>query len=84
VSFAVDKSAFTPQDANGRPFVLSRAIKIFENNNMATLESDVNTFLNSLKLLSASIVVFDVTFIGVQASSSRIMVSYGIFNAAVY
>lgn len=81
MSFLADKASAVPQDPNGRPFALTRLVKIFESNNMTTLEADVNTFLTVLQAMSAPVVIFGIAYLGTQGSASRIMVSYGIFAA---
>jgi hypothetical protein len=72
--------ARVPMDSLQRPYKWNRAVKIFEGNNMATLEGQVNAFIVSLAGTYEYAAVIGYTALPNGAgNNARILLDYGWF-----
>lgn len=70
-----------PMDVNGAPYELNWQCKIFEGNNMATLEGQINTWLATEPTVQGrDLFLGPPVFLGTQANNSRLMLPYGFYT----
>jgi len=81
MAFMLESLVAVPSNANGRPAELIREIRIFENNNMFTLETNINAFLEGMRTTFANVIIFDIVMSPGAGAIERVMVSYGYFQA---
>ena len=57
-----------------------RAVKIFESSNMATLETDINDFINGLRTSPKKYALLGVSLVPGQGANLRVVIPYGFFD----
>ncbi len=81
MAFMLESAVAVPSNANGRPAELIRAVRIFESNNMFTLETNVNNFLNGIRTTFSNVIVFSIALSQGAGGVERVLISYGYFQA---
>jgi len=80
MALLVEYGARVPVDSLQRPYVWTRAVKYFEGNSVATLETAINNFIATLASTQTYAAVLGVDYIGTSGTLSRVLVSYGFFT----
>jgi len=80
MAFMLEGSVAVPSNANGRPAELIRAVRIIANNNLFTLETQTNQFLDGIRTTFANVIVFSIEATSGAGGIMVVTISYGYFQ----